>query len=386
MSLLFKFFGFFTIATALVVAAHAYFYLRLVRDAVQRPWLKRLGLAVVAGAALSLFVGPWVASRFPSPWTHVLVTGTWTWLGVSTYLFLCLAAAGSTRTLYERMGKGAPHSPERRVVLSQLVAGSALAVSGGVGGYGVFRAFTPPEVTELSVRVQNLPRALEGFTVVQVSDLHVGPIIQRRFIEEVVRVVNRASPDLVALTGDLVDGSVAALGSFVAALANLRSRYGTFFVTGNHDYYSGAGAWCSALQGLGMTVLRNRHVSIGNPGASFDLVGVDDWGGTWRPSDYDLERAVLGRDPARPAVLLAHQPVEFEAVAGKGIGLMLAGHTHGGQLFPMTELVQLRYPRYAGLYTHQQSSLYVSRGTGFWGPPMRVGSPPEVVKVVLLPA
>ncbi|HEU5154422.1 MAG TPA: metallophosphoesterase, partial [Gemmatimonadales bacterium] len=219
----------------------------------------------------------------------------------------------------------------------------------------------------------------------QVSDIHLGPTIGRRFMDDMVARVNALRPDLVAITGDLVDGSISELGPSVAALQNLRSRFGSAFITGNHEYYSGDEEWCDALSGLGVQVLRNRRLSIGDAGGSFDLLGVDDWSGK-DEHRYDLERALAGRDPERAAVLLAHQPKGFEQAAGRGVGLQLSGHTHGGQMFPFNFMVALTTPFTAGLYRHQGGQLYVSRGTGYWGPPFRVGSPPEIVKVVLQPA
>jgi uncharacterized protein len=256
-------------------------------------------------------------------------------------------------------------------------------LSGGVASYGAWRAFHPPEIAEVPVRLPGLPRALDGFSIVQLTDVHVGNLVERRFLEDLVHRTNALRPDLVAITGDLVDGDVPSLGPAVAALSELRSRHGTFFVTGNHDYYSGDSQWTAFLQQIGLQVLRNRHVRIGDSGASFDLIGVDDWGARRGGEGYDLEAAVAGRDPTRPSVLLAHQPANFEEAVKKGIGLQVSGHTHGGQLFPFTVLVGLGWEYTAGLYRVGESHIYVSRGCGFWGPPMRVGSPPELVNIVL---
>jgi hypothetical protein len=190
-----------------------------------------------------------------------------------------------------------------------------------------------------------------------------------------------------------VDGTVEQHGGSVAALGALRAPHGAFFVTGNHDYYSGAEPWIEAVKSFGLESLRNRHVRIGDAGASFDLVGVDDWssrdgGDRWTgraESRYDLNLAVQGRDPDRPSVLLSHQPANLENVSAKRIGLQLSGHTHGGQLFPGTGIARLIWgERTAGLSRQGFTWLYVSRGCGFVGPPMRVGSPPELVKVVLV--
>ncbi len=277
-----------------------------------------------------------------------------------------------------------PERASRRVFLSRATAAGALALGGGLGSLGLYRAFEAPAISEVPVRLPGLPKALDGFTIVQLSDLHVGSVIQERFLDQLVRVANAAKPDLVAITGDLVDGSPAQLGAYVARLTRLSSRLGTYFVSGNHDYYSGWERWAHALDGLGFKLLRNERVEIGDAGGSFDLIGVEDWGTRVHAGGYDLEAATAGRDPARASVLLQHQPVNVEAVTAKSIGLMLSGHTHGGQLFPGPVIARAIYgDRVEGRSKVGATTFYTSRGCGFVGPPMRLGAPPEVVKLVL---
>jgi predicted MPP superfamily phosphohydrolase len=206
-------------------------------------------------------------------------------------------------------------------------------------------------------------------------------------VRRVVEQVNALRPDLVAVTGDLVDGSVRDLGRAVAQLGRLEARHGVFFVTGNHEYYSGVGSWVAELGRLGIRVLRNERVVIGDAGASLDLAGVDDWGARRYGAGADLGRALDGRDPDRALVLLAHQPRGVEEAVRAGVELQLSGHTHGGQIFPFSLLVGAVYPYVRGLYAHEEGDrsghVYVSRGTGYWGPPLRLGSPPEIAKIVL---
>jgi hypothetical protein len=192
-------------------------------------------------------------------------------------------------------------------------------------------------------------------------------------------------PDLVAVTGDLVDGSVAHLANEVAPFRELRARHGVFFVTGNHDYYSGADDWVAMARSLGMRVLRNERVTIGEAGAAFELAGVEDHHARLVSETHaeDLPRALEGRDPARPVVLLAHDPSTFKRASALGVDLQLSGHTHGGQIFPFGLLVRLAVPFVAGLYERGGSLLYVSRGTGFWGPPMRLLAPAEITELVI---
>lgn len=299
------------------------------------------------------------------------------------------AAAPAEVTSDEQTAPALSSVLQRRELLAGAMGVGAAALGGvGLAGYGTWRAFHPPELTEHALRIAKLPRTLDGLRIVQLTDIHVGPFIQRRYMDALVDRTVRLKPDLIVITGDLVDGSVRHLGNAVAALGNLKARFGTWFVTGNHEYYSGEIEWVRFLEQLGIGVLRNRHVPIGDGGGSFDLIGVDDWSGGRRRGrkGYDLDEAVRGRDPDRASVLLAHQPANFEVAAEQGIDAQISGHTHGGQIFPMTALIGLEWKHSAGLYHHGDSSLYVSRGTGFWGPPMRIGSPPEIAQLVLTSA
>jgi predicted MPP superfamily phosphohydrolase len=310
----------------------------------------------------------------------------WCWMGVGLYLGMALAVfhLGRRGDEWLRRRRGdAPLSPDRRQFLARAAVGGAGLVAAGFTTYGVRRAFAAPQIDELAVRVPRLPRAFDGLRIVQVSDVHIGDVLGRPFLEDMVRRCNALKPDLVAVTGDLVDGRVRWLSPTVSALQNLRSRFGTYFITGNHEYYSGDVEWCDALSRMGLTVLRNRTVTLRDGGARLDLVGVDDYGKKEEPRGWDLDAALAGRNPEHAAVLLAHQPREVETAIDRGIGLQLSGHTHGGQLFPMTGFVAAMWKYSAGLYRVGDGHVYVHRGTGFWGPPMRIGSPPEIAAITL---
>jgi predicted MPP superfamily phosphohydrolase len=207
----------------------------------------------------------------------------------------------------------------------------------------------------------------------------------RRFAADLVTRIEALAPDLIAVTGDLVDGPVAKLTDEVAPFAGLRARDGVWFVTGNHDHYSGAEPWVERLRALGLRVLRNEHVTLGDGGARFDLAGVEDHHARLVSEGWaeDLPAALEGRDASRPVVLLAHDPSTFKQASRLGVDLQLSGHTHGGQIWPFSLLVRLAVPFLAGLYERGNSKLYVSRGTGFWGPPMRLLAPAEVTEIVL---
>jgi len=244
-------------------------------------------------------------------------------------------------------------------------------------------------VVTLSIPVAGLPEALHGFTIVQISDIHVGPTIRERYVESIVETVNHLKPDLVAITGDLVDGGVPELGAQVAPLRRLVSRHGSYFVTGNHEYYSGVEPWLIELRALGVRVLHNQHVVIQHGAAKLVLAGVTDYNAGHFDDDHrsDPAAALAGAPPdAAVKVLLAHQPRSAWAAAKAGFDLQLSGHTHGGQFLPWNFFVQFQQPFTAGLHQVGPLRVYVSRGTGYWGPPKRFGAPSEITQVRLVTA
>jgi predicted MPP superfamily phosphohydrolase len=204
-----------------------------------------------------------------------------------------------------------------------------------------------------------------------------------------VRAVNALRVDMVAVTGDLVDGSVQKLAAHVAPIEHLESRHGTFFVTGNHEYYSGAPAWIAELRRLGIQVLINEHVVLQHAAASVVVAGVTDYGAHHFAEHHRSDpHAALRNAPADAVVrvLLAHQPRTATAAADAGFDLQLSGHTHGGQFLPWNLLVRLQQPYTAGLHRLRELWVYTSRGTGYWGPPKRFGAPSEITHLRLVPA
>jgi len=242
-------------------------------------------------------------------------------------------------------------------------------------------------IVSVDVPLANLPPALQGFTIAQISDVHVGSQIKRNYVDAIVDAVNGLDADLVAVTGDLVDGSVQDLARHIAPLGRLKARHGAFLVTGNHEYYSGERAWVAEFRRLGLRVLLNEHVVVRHRGASLVIAGVTDYSAHhFNPAQRsDPAAALAGAPPdAAAKVLLAHQPRSALAASGAGFDLQLSGHTHGGQFWPWNLFVRFQQPFTAGLHRLNRLWVYISRGTGYWGPPNRFGAPSEITLLRLV--
>jgi len=272
-----------------------------------------------------------------------------------------------------------------------LAAPTAIAVLGLASLFtlvGYVNARRVADVVRVDIPLTELPKELEGFTIVQLSDIHVGPTIKRDYVQAIVDRVNQLDADLVAITGDVVDGSVEQLHAHTAPLGGLRSRHGSYVVTGNHEYYAGAAAWMREFERIGLRGLHNRHVVIAHRGARFVLAGVTDFSAAAFDAAQasDPEAALAGSPPDLPRILLAHQPRSASAAEAAGFDLQLSGHTHGGQFWPWNHFVPLQQPFTAGLHRLGRLAIYTSRGTGYWGPPKRFGAPSEITVLRLITA
>ncbi|MGW3518027.1 metallophosphoesterase [Streptomyces hydrogenans] len=438
---------FLVVVLALLALVHWYVWRRLVRDVTApRGLARRIGTGVVVALPV-LSVAALASGRAGAPFLfqQVVAWPGFLWLAVLLYLVLALAVGEAVRPLLSRWlarraaaapaaapvtvtapvaapvpvpertaepGTKAEGEPEtkvepeaeteagavveskagavverpvapevsRRLFVARVVGGAAAAAAAGTvanGAYGVLRG---PKVKRVTVPLAKLPRAAHGYRIAVVSDIHLGPILGRAHSQRIVDAINATQPDLIAVVGDLVDGTVENLGPAAEPLARLRARHGSFFVTGNHEYFSGADAWVDHVRELGMRPLRNERLEIP---AGFDLAGVDDVAGESEGQGPDFARALGDRDRSRAAVLLAHQPVVIDDAVAHGVDLQLSGHTHGGQLWPGNLLAGLANPTVAGLERYGDTQLYVSRGAGAWGPPVRVGAPSDITVVQL---
>ena len=277
-------------------------------------------------------------------------------------------------------------------LLQRFQSSSAVAVPILAGLFtfvGLINARRRAKVRSVIVPIADLPAPLHGFTIAQISDIHIGPTIKREYVAAIVDAVNHLDADMIAVTGDLVDGSVKQLSLHTQPLSRLSARHGTFFVTGNHEYYSGVSGWVTELRRLGLRVLMNEHVVLRHKGEVIVVAGVTDYNAHHHdPAQQSDPAAAIAGAPTDAAVklLLAHQPRSAFAAEPAGFHLQLSGHTHGGQFWPWTLFVKLQQPFTAGLRRLGSLWVYTSRGTGYWGPPQRLGAPSEITHLRLVPA
>lgn len=427
-------------ALAVLAGFHWYAWRRLVRDTTAGPGTaRRVGAAVFVAGPL-LMLGAVVSERAGAPFWLQRALGWpgFLWMALALYLLLALLAGELVRPLLRRaldrragvrqtsatrpvpaeptaadpaptQGEpspapseptpvpagpadqpgptepagaeptGTPPAPSRRLFVSRVVGGAVAAAAVGTVGYGTYGVLRGPTVKRVTVPLAKLPRSAHGYRIAVVSDIHLGPVLGRGFAQQVVDTINSTQPDLIAVVGDLVDGSVKNLGPAAAPLAGLRARHGSWFVTGNHEYFSGAEQWLHEVRELGIHPLENARTEL----AGFDLAGVNDVQGESEGQGPDFGKALGGRDTTRACVLLAHQPVQIHDAVRHGVDLQLSGHTHGGQLWPGNFVAAAANPTVAGLERYGDTQLYVSRGAGAWGPPTRVGAPSDITVVEL---
>ncbi|MFD5537787.1 metallophosphoesterase [Streptomyces sp. NPDC127079] len=430
------------VALAVVAVLYGYLWRRLVRDTTTGPGrARRAGTVLFVVGPVLMFAALFAeAGHAPFLLQRMLAWPGFLWMALSLYLLLAVVAGEVIRPLISRVVKrcafkgpgperpdrgavpyampghrragatspdaprpsaptGSPYqgrgelreilpptrtrhpapAPTRRLFVSRMIGGAAATAATATVGLGTYGVLRGPGVKRVTVPLAKLPRAAHGYRIAVVSDIHLGPILGRGFAQRVVDTINATRPDLIAVVGDLVDGSVKDLGPAAAPLARLSARHGAYFVTGNHEYFSGAAQWVEEVRSLGLHPLENARTEL----AHFDLAGVNDLAGESTGQGPDFDRALAGRDPARACVLLAHQPVQIHEAVRHHVDLQLSGHTHGGQLWPGDLVAAAANPTVAGLDRYGDTQLYVSRGAGAWGPPTRVGAPSDITVIEL---
>ena len=412
---------------------HLYLWKRLVHDTMRRGWPRRIGTAVAILLA-ALLPATMIVSR--SGRIGELAWFGFLWLALMFYLFVILLALEVPRLVLDALGhavalpsrwkrragraadlptrqpvtvpadstfdagnraEGVGSAPatimtdlpsprrtgdanvDRRLVLARGAAIFAGLTAASITGYGVRTALGPPQLDRVQIPLAKLPRALDGTRLAVVSDIHLGPLAGSHHVGRIVDLINSVNADIVCVVGDLVDGSVAELGRFAQPLSRIQSKQGAYFVTGNHEYYSGFQQWVDEVARLGVRPLRNERVPLGG----LDLAGVNDLGGADFGDPADFGKALGDRDRSRPVVLMAHQPVAAHHAAPYGVDLQVSGHTHGGQIVPFNLVVRMQQPIVSGLGHVDGMPVYVTNGAGFWGPPVRVGAPPQVTVIDL---
>ena len=373
------------VVVGILVGAHWYLASRLVLEASLGPTATRILVGAICLLGASLVAGPIAERLLPRRFSLIFVWPGALWMGTAFLLIVITALSDLALWLGGAVASAASVGPGASAPAAAARAAAVACIGLVTVGFAIRSGLALPGKRRVELTLGRWPSELDGFRIVQISDLHIGALRGQRFAREVVERVNAMDPDLIAITGDLVDGRVAHIGEEVAPFADLEAPCGVFFTTGNHDYYSGVQDWTARVRELGIRVLRNERVTVHTHGARFELAGVDDHRGDMMDgeSGEDLERALEGRDPARALVLLAHDPSTFKRASQMGIDLQLSGHTHGGQIWPFGYLVRVAVPFVAGRFQRGSAQLYVSRGTGFWGPPMRLFAPAEITELVL---
>ena len=402
--------AFIAVVFLVIALIHLYLWKRLVRDTLRPGWARRsggLGVILLAVLVPATLIGTrtgaaewlawpgylWIALMFyllvalivlEVPRLAVrLFTRTRTTTNAEPMAVLHTGPPGgqqtATATAEAPVASGDAPGIERRLLLARSAAIVAGLTAAGITGYGVRTALGPPQLDRLEFPLAKLPRTLDGTRLAVVSDIHLGALTGLRRVGRIVDLINSVNADIVCIVGDLVDGTVEELGRFAEPLAGIRSRRGAYFVTGNHEYYSGFAPWVQEVARLGVRPLRNERVELGG----LDLAGVNDPNGTGFGDAPDFAKALGNRDSTRPVVLMAHQPIAAHDAAPYGVDLQVSGHTHGGQMVPFNLVVRMEQPIVSGFGRVDGVPVYVTNGAGFWGPPVRVGAPPQITVIDL---
>ncbi|MBN2801615.1 MAG: metallophosphoesterase [Deltaproteobacteria bacterium] len=382
---------------SIIALVHFYLWQKLVNGIISNKKLKIVATVILACLAVLIPASMMISRQSDSTvFIRYFSFIPMTWLGFMMLLFFFFAATDLISLILKiitklkskkvKVSKDAIENPDRRDAFKKIAAVTAYSTIFPIGGFAVYNGMRKPTVIKKSLAINNFPEALNGFKIVQLTDLHLGLTIAGKWLNKVVEQVNMLNPDLVVITGDLIDGEVSLLAGEVESLTKLKSKHGVFFVTGNHEYYFGVEKWVNHLKTIGINVLLNENVKIGDNKDFFYLAGVNDHDAK-RVSDKfvpDFDKALSGLSNDESVILLAHQPAAVFEAEKFNVDLMLSGHTHGGQIWPFNYLLPIRQPYLKGLYRHNKKlQIYVNQGTGYWGPPMRLGTECEITEITL---
>lgn len=375
-----RFLIFFTVISLVLILFSLYLGYRMIN---------RLGLTGHYKWIVWLTLGIFIAIQVAGPYFYRMYSDslerpfalqwmTYTTLGVFSSILMFTLITDLGLWLYSKISS-VSFDAERRLFFG--VSGLSLA-SVAIGGY---QALKGPKIFHIEVPIKNLPLEFEGFKIAQISDLHVGPLIDRDYAQNVVQMTNSENPDVICVTGDLVDGTVDQLRPHVEPLANFKSNHGVYYCTGNHEYYWDGPGWINHIHTLGGRVLNDEHIVIEKGLSKLALGGVTDISAQSIISDHVCSPAKAFENAPQDAIriLMAHQPNTYTRIAGQNIALQISGHTHGGQYYPWKWIVAIAQKYYIGLNRHEDTWIYVNRGTGYWGPPHRFGVPSEITMITL---
>ena len=393
--------GFIIVAIIALTIIYGLFGIRVIRPAkISLKWRILLWTvlfifyAVMPLAIIFRFKAPHSPATIPLSWFAYVSFGFFTLtfpalLFRDASLIICRFARGLMALAHRfasPVGNKDLKNPARRQFLVNTTNIAVLGATGSLTACGLVEARRIPEIVNVNVSLKNLPPGFNGFRILQITDLHVSMTIRQDYVQGVVDKANGQEPDMIVMTGDLADGRVMDLRSETAPLAALQAKFGKFFVTGNHEYYSGVGSWLAEIERLGFIPLINEHRTIRRNGAEIVLAGITDYRAS-RIVPYhasDPEAALAGAPDNMVKIMLAHQPKSVFQAEPTGADLLITGHTHGGQFFPWNYVVSLDQPYVDGLHRYGQTQVYVSRGTGYWGPPIRIGAPSEITVLRLV--
>ncbi len=364
---------FILIFSILYLALNYYVYIRIRDGLTLSTGVSKILLLVFVLAALSFIPAELLNRNFNAEWVSPVLYLSFIWLGLAAIAFFVFLIADVLR-IFIRSRK-----------FRYYATISALLLIGLTSGYCIYNQAGRPIVKEVIIPISKLPPGLSGFIVVQLSDLHLDLSKTESRLENIIEQTLSLHPDLIVITGDLIDADICRVDDYCKILRKLKAKHGVYAITGNHEYFTGIPLFLEIAENSNIKVLRNKSVLIAG---AIGLAGIDDTHGAKRfdnlSKEDTLSKALEKVDLSKPVILLSHQPDVFDLARNMGVNLQLSGHTHAGQIPPMDLLVQILFKYPFGLYKRASSYLYTTCGTAFWGPPMRLFSKPEIVKITLV--